>query len=75
MEAVLVKNDVLGLIKKPVGESKKKEALDWEKTDAKGKADKVLAIDASELKLVKRCKTSDEVWNKFSSIYVSKGPA
>lgn len=37
-------------MKKPVEQGKKKEAFDWEKTDAKAKADILLAIDPSELK-------------------------
>lgn len=55
MEAILVKNDclgyVLGIIKKPLGESDEKVA--WEIADAKAKADIILAISPSELKQVK----------------------
>lgn len=38
------------VIKKLVEKGKKKEAIDWEKTDGKPKADILLAIDPSELK-------------------------
>lgn len=39
------------------------------------KSDIVLSIRPSELKLIKGCSTSREVWLKLESIFQSKGPA
>lgn len=47
----------------------------WETADRKAKSDIILSISPTELKQVKGCNTSREVWNKLSSIYKSKGPA
>lgn len=47
----------------------------WAKNDSDAKADLILSINPSELKQVKGCVTSREVWTKLESIYQSKGPA
>jgi len=47
----------------------------WEDQDRKARSDLILAINPTELKQVRGCKTSKEVWDKLKSIYDSKGPA
>jgi len=83
MEALLVKNDeweyVNGTKVKPEvvpndAASLRAEA-EWIKNDNKAKSDIILSISASELKQVKGCATSREVWQKLESIYQSRGPA
>ena len=44
-------------------------------SDQKALADLILSISSSELKQVKNCKTSRELWTKLEEIYQSKGPA
>lgn len=83
MEALLVKNDnwsyVSGEKPCPKTESSAESPAilsttkAWEDVDCKAKSDLILAINLSELKQVRGCKTSKEVWDK--SIYDSKGPA
>ena len=76
IEALLTKNDTFGYVTgdivKPTEEVRAKE---WELADGKAKADIILAISSGELKQVKGCKSSKDVWDKLSSIYESKGPA
>ena len=47
----------------------------WKIGDQKALADLILSISSLELKHVKHCKTSRELWNKLEEIYQSKGPA
>lgn len=83
MEAILTKNDaweyVCGNKIKPEiveGNAASTEAArTWEIADEKAKSDIVLSIKSSELKQIKGCETSREVWLKLKSIYHSSGPA
>jgi len=50
-------------------------SVEWEIADKKAKSDIILSIKPSELKQVKACNTSREVWLKLQSIYQSSGPA
>jgi len=83
MEALLIKNDawmyVNGEYAKPsvVADDADSENLAkaWIKNDSKARSDIILSISPSELKQVKGCITSREVWQKLESIYQSKGPA
>lgn len=83
MQALLTKNDLWQYVNgkeiKPepvVGDlNRAKEISTWEKNDEKTKSEIILSICASELKQVKGCKTSKEMWNKLEGIYQSKGPA
>jgi len=80
MEALLIKNDswqyVNGDTVKPEAtENNVNEVRAWEKNDAKAKSDIILSIGATELKQVKGCISSREVWQKLEGIYASKGPA
>jgi hypothetical protein len=43
--------------------------------DRKAKSDLILAMNASELRQIRNCETSREIWMKLESIYESKGPA
>lgn len=83
MEAILTKNDAWGYV---CGEKVKPEvvagnvasaeaARAWGVEDKKAKSDIILAIKSSELKQIKGCDTSREVWLKLKSIYQSSGPA
>lgn len=82
MQALLTKNDawgyVSGEIQRPeaiVGDATTSTALaSWKKGDNKAKSDIVLSISQSELKLIKGCETSRQVWQKLENIYQSKGP-
>ena len=47
----------------------------WIKEDKKAKSDLILSISPAELKQVRGCETSREVWNRLESIFASKGPA
>ncbi|KMQ86142.1 retrovirus-related pol polyprotein from transposon tnt 1-94 [Lasius niger] len=83
MEALFIKNDEWDFVS---GVSVKSEPINgnvanataisaWTKGDSKAKSDIILSISATELKQVKGCNTSREVWLKLESIYLSKGPA
>jgi predicted flap endonuclease-1-like 5' DNA nuclease len=83
MEALLIKNDawsyVNGAMVKPavvVGDVESEAAAQqWVRNDSKAKSDIILAINPSELKQIKGCGSSREVWLKLEGIYQSKGPA
>lgn len=83
MEALLVKNDmwqyVNGTCVKPevmAGNAASTEAArKWEQNDAKARSDIVLSISSTELKQIKGCGTSREVWLRLKDTYQSKGPA
>lgn len=77
-EAILIKNDVWkytnGKIPKPI-ETATVDLDKWEAQDAKAKADLILCISSTELRHVRDCKTSREIWLRLESIYASRGPA
>lgn len=83
MEALLIRNDewdyVNGTNVKPeniAGNAERTAAIAaWIKGDSKAKSDIVLSISATELKQIKGCDTSRDVWRKLETIYQSKGPA
>lgn len=86
VEALLTKNDSWSYVTgdtpapKIEGEgearAKSEEAYKtWKKADSKAKADLILSINPSELKQIRGCDTSCDVWTKLESIYASKGPA
>ena len=83
MEAILIKNDAWLYVS---GEKIKPEVIEgnagsveaarvWDVEDKKAKSDIILSIKPSELKQIKGCNTSKEVWTKLKSIYQSSGPA
>ena len=47
----------------------------WDDEDAIARSDIILAIEQSELKIIKNCATSKDVWDKLKATYASKGPA
>ncbi|KAG7196825.1 hypothetical protein KM043_016610 [Ampulex compressa] len=47
----------------------------WEINDEKAKSDIILSISPAELKQVKGCTTSKNVWDKLHATYQSRGPA
>lgn len=83
MKALLVKNDswiyVSGSKPKPAllddDVNSKQECDNWIDMDEKAKADLILCISPSELKQIKNCGTSSDIWKKLEEIYQSKGPA
>jgi len=85
VEALLVKNDNWCYVsgEKPCPKSRGDDddprtqiAIEaWEIADRKAKSDLILAINPTELKQVRGCKTSKQVWDKLKSVYDSKGPA
>ena len=82
MKAVLIKNDawkyVSGKAPKPElkDDDETKELIEqWELEDEKAKADLILCILPSELKQIKNCESSNDVWKKLMDIYQSRGPA
>lgn len=83
VEAVLIKNDLWGYVNgslaKPAvvagNAESSKAAENWEIGDSKARSDLILCICPSELKQIKSCKTSQEIWQKLESVYQSKGPA
>ena len=85
-DALFIKNDtwayVCGENKPPVASGEgvdRAEAeikyMEWMAANRKAKADLILCIAPSELKQVKSCVTSHDVWKKLESIYTFKGPA
>lgn len=80
MRALLIKSDawsyVSGSKPKPNDEKSKQEEVDsWADMDEKAKADIILCISPPELKQIKNCETSMDIWKTLESIYLSKGPA
>jgi len=79
-EALLIKNDTWGYVSgekpRPVmtTDTATRTAHDaWIVEDRKAKSDLILSIHPSELKQIKGCDTSKDVWDKLESIYASKG--
>ncbi|KRY46237.1 hypothetical protein T03_12930 [Trichinella britovi] len=62
-QAILVKNDLWEF----VNGTKRRPKI--------AKADLILSISPLELREIKDCETSNEIWLKLASIYESKGPA
>ncbi|GBM29141.1 hypothetical protein AVEN_93918-1 [Araneus ventricosus] len=76
MEAVLIKNDRFKYLSEVAPPPEPKEAYDsWKIEDSKTKANLILCIQPSELKLVKNCLTAKDMWEKLERTYLSKGPA
>ncbi|XP_071054082.1 uncharacterized protein [Onthophagus taurus] len=83
MEAILIKNDaweyVNGTLKNPTLIAENDESIkkirEWEIKDSKARSDLILSMDPTELKQVKHCLTSYEVWKKLETIQQSSGPA
>lgn len=76
MEAILIKNDSLGYVQGKIPKpSNETDLQQWVIADSKAKADLILAISPTELKQIKDCETSAQVWERLKSVYQSKGPA
>jgi len=82
MRAVLVKNDVWDFVN---GTMPKPEIIEgnaasatavaaWDTADRKAHSELILSISPSELKQIKDCTTSREIWIKLHEIYQSQGP-
>lgn len=46
----------------------------WKAEDRKAKSDLILSISPDQLRHIKNCVTSKEVWEKLKSLYASQGP-
>lgn len=75
-QAILIKNGLWeyanGTFVEPEGNDEK---VKYHKNDLLAKSELLLIISPSELKQVKGCKTSNELWQKLKGIYQSTGPA
>lgn len=80
VEALLIKNDTWGYIsgEKPkptistdatMRETSLATYNAWMTGDRKAKSDLILSMNPSELKQIKGCETSKDVWDKLESIY------
>jgi uncharacterized Fe-S radical SAM superfamily protein PflX len=74
IQALLIKNDNWKYVNGSYVKTEENSAQ-WDNQDAKAKADLILSMSTTELKQVKNCDTSCEVWRKLHDIYQSKGPA
>lgn len=72
--ALLTRNDEWGYVSGTIARSETNHVA-WGAADAKAMANIILTISPSELKHIKGCKTSKEMWEKLESIYESQGPA
>jgi len=84
-EAFLVKSDswpyVSGDIPKPAADgtgetlAASQAARDaWIVRDRKAKSDLILTMSLEQLKHLRNCETSKEMWDKLKSVYASQGP-
>jgi len=85
VEALLVKSDswpyVNGDIPKPItsgtGETlaaSQAAVNNWIIQDRKAKSDLILSMSPEQLKHLRNCETSKEVWDKLKAVYASQGP-
>ncbi|XP_050450961.1 uncharacterized protein LOC126851248 [Cataglyphis hispanica] len=80
MQALLIKNEAWAYVSghKPKSEitlQNEEEVNKWILEDEKARADIIFSIKPSQLKQIKECRTSRELWLKLQSIYQSSGPA
>src|SRR5678816_2740946 len=75
-QALLIRSDLWEYVsdekKRPENSS---EATQWDSFDHKAKSELILIIHPSELKQIKDCESSNQVWEKLKGIYQSKNPA
>ncbi|XP_064541216.1 uncharacterized protein LOC135430471 isoform X2 [Drosophila montana] len=74
MQAVLIKNYLWNYVN-GMHVRTEANALQWESEDARAKSEIILAMSSSELKHVKNCETSNDMWKELHSIYQSTWPA
>lgn len=76
-KALLVKGDTWGYVSGEKMKPTDNDAaiLQWASNDAKAMSDLILSISPAELKHIKTCETSRDMWKKLQSIYESQGPA
>lgn len=75
VRALLTRNQVWkyvnGSLAKP---DSPEEASAWSDKDEMAKADLIMAMCPSELKHIRGCETSHDIWRKLEKTYASKGP-
>lgn len=78
-QAILIKNglwsNVTGEKEKPAESSAADIKAKWMQEDLSARSDLFLIISPSELKQVRNCATSKDVWATLKTIYQSDGPA
>lgn len=77
-QAILIKSDLWKYVngeEECPNDSKTEEKKIWMKQDLTARSDLTLIISPGELRNIKNCTTSKDVWNTLNSIYASKGPA
>lgn len=74
MKAILIKADLWNYVETEKAPATENEAK-WISKDQKACAEIMLSIAPSELGLISKCATSNEMWNKLKSTFQSKGPA
>lgn len=75
VKALLVKGDTWGYVSGEIVKPEDEAAiLQWTNNDAKAMSDLILSISPAELKHIKTCETSKEIWKKLQSIHESQGP-
>jgi len=76
VKALLVKNDEWGYVAGTINRPTKSALVlaAWNTADSKVMSDLILSISPNELKHVKNCKTSREIWEKLKSTYESQDP-
>jgi len=82
VRAVLIKNDVWNFVNGTkskseiiAGNASTAPAAAWDAADQKAHSELILANSPSELKQVKNCATSHEIWLKLHEIYQFQDPA
>lgn len=77
VKALLIKGDTWGYVSGEIAKPTRNNAaiLQWINNDAKAMSDLIFSISPAELKHVKTCETSKEIWKKLKSIHESQGPA
>lgn len=75
-QAVLIRNGLWGYVNGSIPKPKEDAELKiWEVNDLNARSDLILIISPSELKQVKNCATSKELWEILENTYQSRGPA
>lgn len=72
-QAVLIKNGLWGYVNGSIPKPKEDEEIEkWEMNDLNARSDLILIISPSELKQVKNCATSKELWEILKNTYQSR---
>lgn len=70
MQSVLIHNDLWYV----VNSTKDSEDMQWDRKDAKAKAEITLSVKPSNYRLFKNASTAADIWNELKEAYEKKGP-